>query len=134
MATTVHRRRASDRNFVGPMPIRIKHARRIAGVTQARLARAAGVGPSAVAQWESPGGSSPTVTHLVQIAVSCGVSFEWLATGRGPVSLSSVMGDTPAIEPASFAVDFTEERLLTAFRRVPSRKRECFLTWMEEFF
>lgn len=132
MATTVHKRRASDRSFAGPLPIRIKHARRIAGVTQVHLARAAGVGPSAVAQWEAPGGSSPTVTHLAQIAVSCGVSFEWLATGRGPVS--TAVGDTPAIEPASFAVDLMEERLLTAFRRVPVKKRECFLAWMEQFF
>lgn len=132
MMTATRKRRVGDRAFTGPLPIRIKHARRVAGVTQALLARAVGVGPSAVAQWESPGGSSPTVAHLVQIAVSCGVSFEWLATGRGAVAVAA--GDVPAIEPASFAVDFMEERMLTAFRRVPARKRECFLTWMEEFF
>ncbi|MBO9662900.1 helix-turn-helix transcriptional regulator [Dokdonella sp.] len=132
MTATARKRRASDRAFAGPLPIRIKHARRIAGVTQASLARATGVGPSAVAQWESPDGSSPTVSHLAEIAVTCGVSFEWLATGRGAVAAAG--GDIPAIEPASFAVDFTEERLLTAFRRVPTRKRECFLAWMEAFF
>lgn len=130
--TTTHRNRASDPAFAGPLPIRIKHARRIAGVTQAHLARAAGVGPSAVAQWESPGGSSPTATHLAQIAVVCGVSFEWLATGRGTVAATGT--DTPTIEPASFAMDLMEERLLAAFRRVPPRKRECLLSWMEDFF
>ncbi len=132
MMTMTRKRRASDQAFSGPLPIRIKHARRVAGVTQAHLARATGVGPSAVAQWESPDGSSPTVTHLAKIAVSCSVSFEWLATGRGPVAAAGT--DVPAIEPTSFAVDHMEERLLTAFRRVPARKRECFLTWMEEFF
>lgn len=130
--TTTHRRRASDRAFAGPLPVRIKHARRIAGVTQAHLARETGVGPSAVAQWESPSGSSPTVDHLARIAVICSVSFEWLATGRGVVAATGA--DMPAVEPASFAVDIMEERLLAVFRRVPPRKRECLLTWMEEFF
>jgi len=69
---------------------------------------------------------------LAKIAVICSVSFEWLATGRGAVAAAGA--DTPAIELASFAADFMEERLLAVFRRVPSKKRECLLTWMEEFF
>ena len=126
------KRRASDRTFSGPLSSRIRHARRVAGLTQAGLAKAVHVGPSAAAQWELPSGTSPTIDHLIEIAVLSGVAFEWLATGRGPVALTG--HEAPAIDASSFATDQIEDRLLTAFRRVPSRRRETFVRWMEEFF
>ena len=129
---TQMKRRASDRGFSGPLPSRIRHARRMAGFTQAALAKGVGTGSSAVAQWELPAGTSPTVEHLVKIAVSCGVAFEWLATGRGPISLAQ--SETPAVDLSSFAADHVEDRLLIAFRRIPARKREMFVRWLEEFF
>ena len=126
------KRRASDKSFYGALPNRIKHVRRISEVSQAELAKAIAVGPSAVAQWEMPNGTAPTVNHLIHIAVFAGVSFEWLATGRGPVSLGEV--EIPAVATNSFAADEVEERLLNAFRRVPQRKRVTFVCWMEDFF
>ncbi|MBA8888716.1 transcriptional regulator with XRE-family HTH domain [Dokdonella fugitiva] len=118
--------------FTGPRPNRIRHARRLARLTQAKLAEAIGVGASAVAQWELPSGTSPTAEHLERIATVCSVSFEWLATGRG----AAVQGvaETPAIDVGELAADEFEDRLLVAFRRVPRRKREAFVRWMEEFF
>jgi transcriptional regulator with XRE-family HTH domain len=118
--------------FTGPRPNRIRHARRLARLTQAKLAEAIGVGASAVAQWELPNGTSPTAEHLERIATVCGVSFEWLATGRG----TAVQGvaETPAIEVGELAADEFEDRLLVAFRRISRRKREAFVRWMEEFF
>ena len=126
------KRRASDRVFSGPLSSRVRHARKLAELTQAGLAKKVDVGPSAVAQWELPTGTSPTIDHLIEIAVLSGVTFEWLATGRGPVSLSS--HETPAVDASSFAMDQTEDRLLLSFRRIPARKRERFVRWMEEFF
>lgn len=124
--------RSDARAFTGPRPNRIRHARRLAGMTQARLADAIGVGASAVAQWELPNGTSPTAEHMERIATMCGVSFEWLATGRG-LAVSGVE-ETPAVEAFQLAADEFEDRLLIAFRRIGRRKREAFVRWMEEFF
>jgi len=126
------KRRASDRTFSGPLYVRVRHARRLARLTQADFANALGVGPSAVAQWEVPRGTSPTIQHLAQIAVIAGVAFEWLATGRGPTALRE--HERPAVDVSNFAADDLEERLLTACRRIPARKRELFVRWVEEFF
>lgn len=125
-------RRATDRTFSGPLPLRIRHARRVARLTQAKLAKAVHVGPSAVGQWEIPNGTSPTVEHLIEIAKASGVTFEWLATGRGPMALTGC--EMPAIDGRSFSIDDVEDRLLGAFRRIPSRKRDAFVRWMEELF
>jgi len=121
-----------SRAFTGPRPNRIRHARRLARLTQAKLAESIGVGASAVAQWELPNGTSPTVEHLERIASVCRVSFEWLATGRG----FAIRGeeDTPAVETVQLAADEFEDRLLIAFRRIARRKREAFVRWMEDFF
>ena len=78
-------RRATDSQFAGALQDRVRHARRLAALSQAALASRVGVGPSAVAQWELPGGTSPTVEHMTRIAQTCDVQFEWLATGRGEV-------------------------------------------------
>lgn len=120
------------RSFTGPRPNRIRHARRLARLTQAKLAESIGVGASAVAQWELPSGTSPTVEHLDRIASVCRVSFEWLATGRG----NAVRGveETLAVDTSEMAADEFEDRLLIAFRRVARRKREAFVRWMEDFF
>jgi len=126
------RRRAADKSFRGPLSSRIRHARRVAQLTQAALARTLGVAPSAVAQWELPSGTSPTAEHLRETALACSVAFEWLATGRGPVANAG--HEALAVEMSSFATDATEDRLLTAFRRIPVRKREVFVRWVEEFF
>lgn len=126
------KRRASDHAFSGPMSSRIRHARRMVRLSQSALAKTLGIGPSAVAQWELPRGTSPTLQHLTHIAKISGVAFEWLATGRGPVSPGAY--EAPAVDATSFATDESEDRLLVAFRRVPPRKREALVRWMEEFF
>ncbi|MBL0163882.1 MAG: helix-turn-helix transcriptional regulator [Xanthomonadales bacterium] len=126
------KRRAADKSYHGPLPNRIRHARRLAQLTQAALARKLGVAPSAVAQWELKAGTFPTVEHLLGTAVACSVAFEWLSTGRGTVAVTEQ--ETPVIEAGSFAEDQIETRLLAAFRRIPARKRETFVRCIEEFF
>jgi transcriptional regulator with XRE-family HTH domain len=123
-------RGSMERRFTGPLPDRIRHARSRAEVSQAALAERLGVVPSAVAQWEVPGGTSPTVTHLAQIAAITGVAFEWLATGRGATAMAA--DATPAVDRAAFARDMTEERLLLAFRRFSPKRREALARCIEE--
>jgi len=108
---------------------RIRHARRLARMSQASLARRLGVVPSAVAQWEGPRGTSPTAANLARIAEVTGVAFEWLATGRGASALP--VTELPAVAPESIAQDMVEERLLLSFRKLPQRKREPFVRWLE---
>jgi transcriptional regulator with XRE-family HTH domain len=128
----VKERQTREHAFTGPRPNRIRHARRLARLTQAKLAESIGVGASAVAQWELPKGTAPTAEHLERIATICGVSFEWLATGRG-MAVSGTQ-ETPAIDAFQLAADEFEDRLLVAFRRISRRKREAFVHWMEDFF
>jgi len=117
----------------GPRANRMRHARRLAGLTQAELASRLGVGPSAVAQWELPNGTAPTVSHLAEVAVLCNVSFEWLATGRGaPTGASDT--EVAAIDASQIALDPLEDRLLLAFRRTPARKREAIVRWLEDLY
>lgn len=107
---------------------RIRLARRLNDLTQAALAGGIGVGSSAVAQWELPGGTSPTVDNLIKAALATNVSFEWLATGRGPIRIGGL--------PADNLLQLTngaENRLLSLFRRMKPRKREALIRWMEEF-
>ncbi len=114
---------------------RIRQARRIASLSQSKLAAGIGVNRSAVAQWERKGGSIPTTDHMIKIATLCGVAFEWLATGRGPKWLSGT--DDPEQEQALrldyYAHDELEERLLLAFRNIPYRERIPFVEFLHAF-
>lgn len=61
---------------------RLKTARKHAGLIQAQLAKAVGIGQSTVAELEKEGFGS---SHVATIAAACGVSPIWLATGEGPM-------------------------------------------------
>ncbi|GAA0711108.1 helix-turn-helix transcriptional regulator [Dokdonella soli] len=122
--------RSWNTRALATLPDRIRHVRRLNRLTQAALAKRIGVGPSAVAQWELPGGTSPTVENLIKIALSGEVSFEWLATGRGP--LRSEIHQADGVDAFPTTMDRIEDRLLSAFRRLKPRKRELFVHCMEE--
>ena len=94
--------------------LRIRVARRRAGVSQAGLAEMVGVTRSAVANWESSSVQTyPSSQRLQRIAEETGVSYEWLATGRGtPVPDAS---DIPAAD-AELIEDPVERLLLEGFR------------------
>lgn len=101
---------------------RIRMARRHAGISQAGLAQYVGVHRSAVSHWESNKPKRPNIGHLLAIAVATGVQFEWLATGRGTMLLSSA---SAVCEPGHAIVveDARELELLRAFREVPLQSR-----------
>lgn len=106
------------------MSSRIRRARTLASLTQSELARRVGVERSAVTQWERERGTSPSVSHLVQIACETAVCFEWLATGRGPSRPETGTFDV-AVMIQDYARDELESQVLIGLRRMASRKKEA---------
>jgi len=111
------------------LPTRIRRARLAAKLSQAELARRVGVMRSAVTQWEHPEGTSPSMHHLLRVAVETGTCIEWLATARGPMR-------TEAEEPTAvliddYAQDPNESEALLRFRRLPAQKRRIALQILE---
>ncbi|BCT93143.1 hypothetical protein LYSHEL_21660 [Lysobacter helvus] len=113
-----------------PIFVRIRHARTKATLTQTELARRLGVQRSAVTQWERSAGTTPSVSHLSQIASETRVCFEWLATGRGPPSPIDGTFDE-AVVLNDYAHDELEGRVLAALRRVGGRRRETVVRVVE---
>ena len=112
---------------------RIRLARRRAGLSQAKLAAAIGVQRSAVSHWESPQGKNPSVTHLRELAKVAGVTFEWLATGRGKMELSEdAVLDSVSAADAMLIEDQLELRLMQAFREASPRTRVALVEIVEE--
>ncbi|MBW8367201.1 MAG: helix-turn-helix domain-containing protein [Arenimonas sp.] len=111
---------------------RIKQARKDAGLSQAALAERLGLGRTAVAQWERNTATGPTAGHLAAIALATGVSFEWLATGRGPRVIGGKGQEPPAIVMDYIAQSESEERLLVAFRSLSSMDQLPVLAKVEK--
>ena len=112
---------------------RIRLARRHAGLSQAALGSKVGVQRSAVGHWEATRGKFPSVAHLREIALVTGVQFEWLATGRGNMSLSADTAlDSVAAADAMLVEDPLELRLLTAFRVAPTRSKAPLVEVIEQ--
>ena len=105
---------------------RIRIARRRVGLSQAALAARIGVRRAAVTQWEHPEKTLPSTTNLLQVAVETGVAWDWLATGRGPVSLEPSDDKRAGIHADHVAVSQEEQRVLAAFRRANPRQRDAF--------
>ncbi len=99
--------------------VRLRKARRHAGLTQGDIAAAAGVSRNAVTHWEHPEGTRPTLSHLSSVAQVTGVAFEWLCTGRGRMQFQAE-GDREesAMILRYCAQDETEERILLELRRL----------------
>ena len=112
------------------MSLRVRRARNGVALTQAEMARRIGVERSAVTQWERQQGTTPSVNHLVQIAVITGVNFEWLATGRGP-SKAEPGAFEAALMVEDFARDAIESTALTALRRLSARRRAVAVQILE---
>jgi hypothetical protein len=68
-----------------------------------------------------------------ELALACGVQFEWLATGRGRMNLSSETAlDSVAAADALLVEDPLEQRLILAFRDAPTRSRAPLVEVVEQ--
>ena len=113
--------------------VRIRMARRRQRLSQEALAKAVGVQRSAVSHWEAPLGKVPTVNNLCKIAQITGVQFEWLATGRGSMSLSrDAELDSVTTATALLIEDHFEMRLIRAVRSVSLESRMSLLELAEQ--
>ncbi|MEO5629093.1 MAG: helix-turn-helix domain-containing protein [Thermomonas sp.] len=113
------------------MPERIRRARRKVDLSQAGLAERLHVQRSAVSNWESVSDIQPSLQNLVAIAKVCGVSFEWLGTGRGAMSADAeLLTDVPTADAE--LVDAQEEReLLGMFRSLPRKSQQLVIALVE---
>jgi hypothetical protein len=73
------------------------------------------------------------MNNLRQLALLTGVQFEWLATGRGPMtpSAESLLDSVAAVD-ALLVDDPQERRLLNAFRDTPMAARLPLLELAEQ--
>lgn len=99
------------------LSMRIRIARQRARMSQEALALNLGVTRSAVANWEGAEGVLPASARLARLAEITDVSFEWLATGRGPLRHARGTDKVSEME-AEFVHDEKERRLLQAFREM----------------
>lgn len=104
---------------------RIRMARRKSGLSQSKAAQVLVVHRGTVGHWERGAGHLPTSANLMQLAVLLAVSYEWLATGRGSMQLSS--DEVPAVRLDCFAQSDDEEQLLLAFRKLPPHRRKAIV-------
>lgn len=106
---------------VGGFSDRVRRARRAKAMTQAQLGALIGVAPSAVAQWETAGGTYPSFLNAVELAALLEVSLDWLANGgRHTIEVAH---ERPAIDLSFLAADELEESLLGDLRRCSDRSR-----------
>lgn len=112
--------------------MRIRVARNAAKLSQEALAEKLEVTRGAVANWECTDGVIPASHRLGRIATITGVSYEWLATGRGRMLPHHDLDDVavPAVD-ALFVDDPLERRLVMAFRTAPTRVRQLVLEMTE---
>jgi transcriptional regulator with XRE-family HTH domain len=63
--------------------VRLRKARKDAGLTQADLAARSGVEQVTISKYEIGAVAEPSASRIAALAPPLGVSIEWLATGRG---------------------------------------------------
>ena len=111
---------------------RIRKARLGVGMSQRELASNLNVTRGAVANWESASGVLPATERLQGIAQVAGVSFEWLATGRGAVGYQAQRDEVPA--GVEIVIDTLELRLLRLFRAAPLQQHARIIAMMEALY
>lgn len=114
-----------EEDLMSALSLRIRKARAMAALSQLELARRVGVQRSAVIQWEHPAGTLPSVEHMIRIALETDVSFEWIATGRGPSRLGSDFEPTVII--GDYAMDAEENKALDYLRSMSTPNKRIAL-------
>ncbi len=106
---------------------RVREARSLTKLTQEALAGELGVTRSAVAQWEMAEGTAPSVDNLIGLAKRSGMTFEYLATGRGERVFGPPVSSI-AEEPAQYRhLDEQQRVLLSRVDALAPRQRTGLL-------
>ncbi|MDD7805082.1 MAG: helix-turn-helix transcriptional regulator [Endozoicomonas sp. (ex Botrylloides leachii)] len=100
------------------LTIRILRSRKGKKLSQQALADLIGISRSALAQWETKM-SSPSLENLRKMSEVLGVSFEWLATGRGNQYLA---------QPADTICDTdVDHEIMRSLHQVDLKKKRAIL-------
>ena len=117
------------------LDIRIRQARELLAWSQEDLARRMSVTQPTVSGWES-GMKAPRTRIMGRLAVTLGVSFEWLSTGRGEMVPSANSNTSDLIqspEPSPYLPEREEDesRLLVCYARLKPQQRVALLGFLE---
>lgn len=110
---------------------RIQEVRKQRGLSQAALATLVGVQQPSVSEWEK-GRSEPAMANLATLAVVLGVTFEWLATGRGERDYAQHLS---LAEPAPPEYQLRPElrEWMELFGKLSARRRQAVLALIQSF-
>jgi transcriptional regulator with XRE-family HTH domain len=80
--------------------VRLRHARKLRGLTQQELAKVSGLKQATISDLETGESKSPVGTNLVRLAQSLKVSPDWLAHGKG--TMDRIEDDALPLEAIKF--------------------------------
>lgn len=104
------------------LPDRIRTARKEVGLSQADVAKALRISPSAVNQWEQGFCKSIKLEHFFALASLLRQDPQWLATGTVLPYLRRTQTRLPKLEEPPLTRE--EKALLHQVRRMPSKLRK----------
>jgi len=111
---------------------RIKQARKAVGFNKSELARSLDVTPTSCSSWELPPGnrnnSRPSIDNLGRLALILNVRFEWLATGRGPMPLTTPYNEQPSLPQSD---SDKAKSLLGLYRSLSAGQRGTVLDFLK---
>ncbi|MYC27091.1 MAG: helix-turn-helix domain-containing protein [Nitrospira sp. SB0662_bin_26] len=110
---------------------RIRTARKEAGLSQADVAKALHISPSAVNQWEQGLTKNMKLNHFFALASLLGQEPRWLATGKIHSPGRESVAKSP--KPDYGALTSEEKALLHQIRRMPSKLRRSLLQFLRAF-
>ena len=110
---------------------RIRAAREEAGLSQADVAKALHISPSAVNQWEQGLTKNMKLNHFFALASLLGQEPRWLATGKMPTRGRESVAKSP--KPDNAVLTGEEKALLHQIRRLPAKLRRSLLQFLRAY-
>ena len=110
---------------------RIIKARKLRGLSQARVAERMKVSRGACGHWER-GKAAPSTKHLAKLAQILQVRVEWLATGKGGIEAQYEIADSSTPSYSTWVKDDETNEVAQRFYRLSKRKRQIILDLLRE--
>lgn len=91
--------------------MRLRHARKLRGLTQQELEEASGVAQAIISETETGESKSPSGPNLVALAQALRVNAPWLAHNKGPMEIPKPTTEQEKLSPEALAVARNWDRL-----------------------
>jgi transcriptional regulator with XRE-family HTH domain len=95
---------------------RLRHARKLRGLSQAQLAHACGLSQGAIANYESR--ARRHAKDIFRLAQALNVNAEWLGTGAGPIEPMAAWPSWTASAPHTLSDKLPEQRPAWPFANI----------------